>query len=70
MLIVTRNGQVITGWKAWLTGIATFIGVSILFAVIAFVGFGVAFTIGAILMIVVPVAFFGALIASWFNRRP
>jgi hypothetical protein len=69
MFIITRNGRIITGWKAWAIGIVTFIGLSILFSVIAFIGFGVALTIGAIMMIIVPVAFFGALIASYFNRR-
>jgi hypothetical protein len=70
MFMIQRNGQttVITGWRAWLIGAAAFLAASLLMAVIAFVLLGVAITVGAVLMIVVPVAVGLALLASAFRR--
>lgn len=70
MFVVIRNGRVFTGWKAWLIGIVAFIGLTLLFSLIAFVLLGVAVTMGAAMMIIVPVAVVGALLASLFTRRP
>ena len=71
MIVITRNGQttVITGWRAWLIGAAAFAGATALFAFIAFVMLGVAITVGAVLLIVVPVAVGLALIASFFQSK-
>ena len=71
MIVITRNGQttVITGWRAWLIGAAAFVGLTALFAFIAFVMLGIAITVGAVLLIVVPVAVGLALIASVFQSR-
>jgi hypothetical protein len=70
MFVIQRNGQttVITGWRAWLIGAAAFLIATLLMAVIAFVLLGVAITIGALLMIVVPVAVGLALLASALRR--
>ena len=69
MIVISRNGRttVLTGWRSWLAGAAIFVTASILFAVIVFVGLGVAITIGAVLLIVVPVALGLALITSVFR---
>jgi hypothetical protein len=69
MIVISRNGRttVLTGWRAWLAGAAIFVAASILFAVIVFVGLGVAITIGAVLLIVVPVAIGLALVTSVFR---
>jgi hypothetical protein len=71
MLVIQRNGKttVITGWRAWLVGAAAFIGVTLLMALIAFVFLGIAVTIGAVLLIVLPVALGVALLASFFRPR-
>lgn len=69
MIVITRNGNttVITGWRAWLIGLAAFVVATALLFVIAFVMLGVAITAGAVLLIVVPVAVGVALLASLFR---
>ena len=69
MIVITRNGKttVITGWRAWLIGVATFVAATALLFVIAFVMLGAAITVGAVLLIVVPVAVGVALLASLFR---
>jgi hypothetical protein len=69
MIVITRNGHttVITGWRAWLIGIAAFVAATALLLVIVFVMLGVAITAGAVLLIVVPVAIGVALLASLFR---
>ena len=69
MIVITRNGTttVITGWRAWLVGVAMFIAATALLFVIAFVMLGVAITVGAVLLIVVPVAVGVAILASLFR---
>lgn len=71
MIAITRNGKttVITGWRAWLVGAAAFAGLTVLLFLIVFLMAGVAITVGAVLLIVVPVAVGLALIASVFRPR-
>jgi len=70
MIVIQKNGKttVITGWQACLIGSAVFVGVTALLWFIAFIMLGVAITVGAVLMIIVPVAIGIALIASVFRR--
>jgi hypothetical protein len=72
MIVIQRNGQttVITGWRAWLIGAVAFVVATLLMALLVFVMLGVAITVGAVLMIVIPVAVGLALIASLFRRPP
>jgi hypothetical protein len=69
MLVITRNGRttVLTGWRAWLAGVAIFVAASLVFFLIVFVLLGVAVTVGAVLLIVVPVAVGLAILASLFR---
>ena len=69
MIVVTRNGKttVVTGWRAWLVGVVVFLAAMALLLVIAFVILGMAITVGAVLLIVVPVAVGVALLASLFR---
>ena len=69
MIVITRQGKttVITGWRAWLIGVAIFAAATALLFVITFVMLGVAITVGAILFIVVPVAVGVAILASLFR---
>jgi hypothetical protein len=69
MIVISRNGRttVLTGWRAWLAGAAMFVAGTVLFAFIAFVMLGLAVTVGAVLLIVVPVAIGVALLASLFR---
>jgi ABC-type multidrug transport system permease subunit len=71
MLVIQRNGRttVITGWRAWLVAAALFVGLTLLFALIAFLVLGIAITLGAVLLIVVPVAVGVAILASLFQPR-
>ncbi len=71
MIVITRNGRatVLTGWRAWLVGAAVFCAAVVVLALIAFVVLGVAVTVGAVLLIVVPVAFGLAILASFFGQR-
>jgi hypothetical protein len=71
MIVINRNGQatVITGWRAWLIGAVGFVAAVLLFGVVAFVMLGVAVTIGAVLLIVVPAAIIMAFLASVLGRR-
>jgi hypothetical protein len=70
MIVITRNGRtiVLTGWRAWLAGAALFVAATLVIAVVLFVMLGIAVTIGAVLLIVVPVAIGIALLASLLHR--
>ena len=70
---IERRGRttVITGWRAWLIGLAAFAAASLLMALIFFVFLGVAVTLGAILLVVVPVLVVIAVVAAALQRsRP
>jgi hypothetical protein len=71
MIVITRNGKttVLTGWRAWLTGAAIFVGAVLMFAFIVFILLGVAITVGTVLLIVVPVALGLAILAPLFRPR-
>ncbi len=68
MIVITRNGEttVYTGWRAWLiVGLASIVAAAVI-VVVAFLMLGLAITLAAILVFVVPVAIVLALIASRF----
>jgi hypothetical protein len=69
MIVITRNGQttVITGWRAWLIGAVAFLAATAILFAITFVMLGVAVTVGAVLLIVVPIAIGVAILASLFR---
>jgi hypothetical protein len=72
MLVIQRNGRttIVTGWRAWLLAGLMFVGLSLLFAVVAFVVLGIAITLTAVLLIVLPVAIGVAILASLLQGRP
>jgi hypothetical protein len=71
MIVITRNGRttVLTGWRAWLVGAVAFVASFALLTLFLFVVLGLAVTVGAVLLIVVPVAIGIALLASVFSGR-
>jgi hypothetical protein len=71
MIVITRNGEttVLTGWREWLVKIVVFMAAILLFAVIAFLMFGLAVTIGAIALVVIPAAIIVGLLATVFGKR-
>lgn len=71
MIVITRNGKttVLTGWREWLARAIVFVAVILLLAILVFVMLGLAVTIGAIAMIVIPAALIVALLGSLFARH-
>jgi hypothetical protein len=72
MIVISRNGRttVVTGWRAWLIGAVAFIVATAALAFVAFVMLGIAITVGAVLLIVLPVLVGLALIASVLRPGP
>ena len=70
MIVIQRNGKttVVTGWRAWLLGAAAFVVTTVVLAFVFFVLLGVAITVWAAILIMVPVLIGIALIASVFRR--
>jgi hypothetical protein len=71
MIVITRNGEttVLTGWREWLVKIVVFMAAILLFAIIAFLMFGLAVTVGAIALVVIPAVIIVALLGSTFGAR-
>jgi hypothetical protein len=71
MIVIPRNGRatVVTGWRACLASVAVLVAAVVFLFVIAFVVLGVAITVGAVLLIVVPIAAGVAILASLFRSR-
>ena len=72
MLVIQRNGRttVVTGWRAWLLAGPILVGLTLLLAVIAFAVLGLALTVSAVLLIVLPIAIGVAILASLLQRGP
>ena len=58
MIVFRKNGKtvVLTGWRAWLFGAAAFAVAFTLVCLVTFVFLGLAVTVGAVLLIVLPLA--------------
>jgi hypothetical protein len=71
MLVVEKDGKttVVTGWRAWLLALGAVIGAAAALAFLAFVFLGIALTIGAVLLVVVPAAIIVTIISGLFSRR-
>ncbi|MFA5892225.1 MAG: hypothetical protein WDA27_14970 [Actinomycetota bacterium] len=65
MLVVENNGRttVVSGWRAWVMALGVVVGF------LGFIFLSVALTIGAVLLIAVPVAIGFAIVGSLFGRR-
>ena len=73
MIVITRNGEttVYRGWRAWLIAGLASIAAAAVIVVVAFLMLGLAITLAAFLLFVVPVAIVLAFIASRFQSpRP
>ena len=71
MLVVEKNGKttVVTGWRAWLIAFGAVSGTVLVLALLAFLFLGIALTVGAILLVVLPAAIIVALISALASRR-
>jgi hypothetical protein len=71
MIVVSRNGKTIvyTGWRAWLAGAACMAVAFAVLALIVFVLLGVAITVGALLLLLIPAAIVMSLVAMALGVR-
>lgn len=71
MIVITRNQKttVLTGWRAWIAAAAMLVVAWCALAFTAFVLIGVAVTIGAALIIMVPALIITAIIVSFLRRH-
>jgi hypothetical protein len=71
MLVVEKNGQttVVSGWRAWLLALGVVLGAVAALGFLAFIFLGIALTIGAVLLVAVPVVIGFAIVGSLFGRR-
>lgn len=71
MLVVEKNGRttVVSGWRAWLLALGVVVGAVAVFVILGFVFVGIALTIGAVLLVALPVAIALAIFGSLFGRR-
>lgn len=71
MLVVENNGRttVVSGWRAWVMALGVVLGVVAVVGFLGFIFLSVALTIGAVLLIAVPVAIGFAIVSSLFGRR-
>jgi hypothetical protein len=67
MIVIRRNDKtiVITGWRAWLIGVAIYGVIAMAVVVVGFLLLGIAITIATLLFFAIPLAIALGLIASW-----
>ena len=68
MIVMSWNGKVYTGWRAWLMLAAGLVVAWMMLAVFAFLWIGAAITIGIVMMLGVPALVVVALIGSMMRR--
>ena len=68
---ITRNGKtvVITGWRAWLVGAAVALVLAFVGLLIVLIFWGVAITLTAVLLVVVPLAIVFAVTRHCLGHR-
>jgi hypothetical protein len=71
MIVIERDGKtvVITGWRAWLLGAVAVVVTTAVLAAMAFLVMGIAVSIVAFLLIVMPAVVIIALVAWSFQSR-
>ena len=71
MIVVEKNGRttVVSGWRAWLLALGVVLGAVALLGFLAFVFLGLALTVGAVMLVVLPIAIGGAIVGSLLGRR-
>lgn len=71
LIVVERNGQttVVTGWRAWLLALGALLSGVAALVFLGFVFLGLAVTVGAVLLVVVPAAILVAVAGALLGRR-
>jgi len=72
MIVYSHNGKttVVTGWRAWLISAAGFVITLAVLALVTFVLLGIAASIGALLLLLIPAALVMGGLAWLFGVRP
>ena len=74
VIVFTHKGKTVvyTGWRAWLMGAAGFVVAFAILALVTFVLLGIAASIGALLLLLIPAAIVMSVVASLFggSQRP
>ena len=72
MIIIEKDGKAtqVSGWRAWILAFCVVLGVAATMGLLAFLLVGLALTIGAVLLVVVPITIAMAILASLFGRKP
>jgi hypothetical protein len=73
MIVIRRNGRVtvISGWRAWVVGAIMAVAAAVVFGVVAFLILGLAVSVTAFAMILIPPIVIVALLvhfSDWFGR--
>jgi hypothetical protein len=71
VIVITRNGRtiVITGWRAWLTGVGAALLAWFALAVIVFALVGVAISIGVVLLLLIPAIVIVSVVSSLMSKE-
>ena len=71
MIVIERDGKaiVITGWRAWVIGAVAVVVMTAVLAALAFLFLGIAVSVIAFLLIVMPVVAIVLLVAWLFQAR-
>jgi hypothetical protein len=71
VIVITRNGRtiVITGWRAWLTGVGAALLAWFALAVIVFALVGVAISVGVVLLLLIPAIVIVSVVGSLMRKE-
>jgi hypothetical protein len=71
VIVITRNGRtiVITGWRAWLTGVGAALLAWFALAVIVFALVGVAISVGVVLLLLIPAIVIVSVVSSLMSKE-
>jgi hypothetical protein len=64
-----RRTTVVSGWRAWLMAFGVVLGAVAVIGLLAFIFLSVALTIGAVLLVAVPIVICFAIVGSLLSRR-
>ena len=71
MIVIERDGRVIVirGWRAWVIGAIMVVVTAIVLGALAFLVLGIAVSVAALLMILIPTIVIVALLGSFLRLR-
>jgi hypothetical protein len=71
MIVIERNGRVIviSGWRAWVIGAVAVVATTIVLGAVAFLVLGIAVSVAALVMILIPAIALLTLLGSFLRLR-